>query len=154
MSNSIVDLFKVFLSSLSVFAITYLKRYAVECIHAFELLKKKVIWAPIMVSLNWFLPFEYFMCDASNFAIGVILRQRKNNKLHVIYYSSRTLTKTKMNYVTSKKELLAVVFTFDKFYSYLISLKVIAYSIQINLLTNLLAKKYTKSWLLRWILLL
>ncbi|GKA33074.1 reverse transcriptase domain-containing protein [Tanacetum coccineum] len=38
-----------------------------ECIEAFEILKKKLIEAPILVSLDWDLPFE-IMCDASDFA--------------------------------------------------------------------------------------
>lgn len=60
------------------------------------------------------LAFE-LMCDTSDFAIGVVLGQRKNYKLHIIYYTGRTLTKTQMSYATTKKRLLAIVFAFDKF---------------------------------------
>ncbi|GJX25035.1 reverse transcriptase domain-containing protein [Tanacetum coccineum] len=38
-----------------------------ECQKAFELLKEKLICAPVIVSPNWNLPFE-LMCDASDFA--------------------------------------------------------------------------------------
>ena len=31
------------------------------------------------------------MCDVSDFAIGVVLGQRIDNRQYVIYYSSRTL---------------------------------------------------------------
>nr|GEZ27887.1 reverse transcriptase domain-containing protein [Tanacetum cinerariifolium] len=41
-----------------------------ECIEAFQSLKKKLIEAPILVALDWDLPFE-LMCDASDFAIGL-----------------------------------------------------------------------------------
>ena len=55
------------------------------------------------------------MCDASDFAIGTVLGQRMDNKQHVIYYSSRTLNYTQLNYTTTEKEFLAVVLTLEKF---------------------------------------
>ncbi|GJW25442.1 reverse transcriptase domain-containing protein [Tanacetum coccineum] len=39
-----------------------------ECIQAFEMLKKKLTEAPILIAPDWDLPFE-LMCDASDFAI-------------------------------------------------------------------------------------
>ena len=68
------------------------------------------------------------MCDASDFSLGVVLGQRKNKMLHVIQYASKTLTDAQLNYTTTKKELLAVVFAFDKFRSYLLGAKVIVYT--------------------------
>ncbi|GJX21955.1 reverse transcriptase domain-containing protein [Tanacetum coccineum] len=46
------------------------------CIDSFETLKKKLTEAPILVVQNWNLPVE-LMCDASDFAIGAVLGQRK-----------------------------------------------------------------------------
>ncbi|KAL6349881.1 hypothetical protein AAG906_001768 [Vitis piasezkii] len=46
--------------------------------------------APIVRAPNWQLPFEV-MCDASDFAIGVVLGQREDGKPYVIYYASKTL---------------------------------------------------------------
>ncbi|GJZ22486.1 reverse transcriptase domain-containing protein [Tanacetum coccineum] len=43
--------------------------FSKECIEAFQTLKKKLTEAPILVALNWDLPFE-LMCNASDFAIG------------------------------------------------------------------------------------
>ena len=60
------------------------------CINAFELLKKKLILASIVVAPNWNLPFE-LMCDASDFAIGAVLGQRKEKVFYAIYYASRML---------------------------------------------------------------
>nr|GEV02466.1 reverse transcriptase domain-containing protein [Tanacetum cinerariifolium] len=40
-----------------------------ECIEAFQTLKKKLTEAPILVALDWDLPFE-LICDASDFDIG------------------------------------------------------------------------------------
>ena len=72
---------------------------------SFDRLKKAFISALIVVSPDWNLPFE-LMCDASDHAIGAILGQRKENKLYVIYYASRTLNNTQLNYATTKKEML------------------------------------------------
>ncbi|GJR83677.1 reverse transcriptase domain-containing protein [Tanacetum coccineum] len=49
--------------------------FSKECIKAFETLKMKLTQAPILVSLDWDLPFE-IMCDASDFAVGVVLGQQ------------------------------------------------------------------------------
>ncbi|GJT19641.1 reverse transcriptase domain-containing protein [Tanacetum coccineum] len=43
-----------------------------KCQKAFESLKEKLTCAPVIVSLNWNLPFE-LMCDASDFAVGSVL---------------------------------------------------------------------------------
>jgi transketolase N-terminal domain/subunit len=61
-----------------------------ECMTAFNTLKKLLTSAPIMMAPNWSLPFE-LMCDASDFALGVVLGQRINKVPHAIYYTSRTL---------------------------------------------------------------
>ena len=88
--------------------------FSSDCLQAFNLLKEKLTSAPIICVPDWSLPFEV-MCDASDYAIGAILGQRKNKLLHVIYYASRTLTDAQLNYATTEKELLTVVFAFDKF---------------------------------------
>ncbi|GKA03156.1 reverse transcriptase domain-containing protein [Tanacetum coccineum] len=49
-----------------------------ECIKAFEILKKKLIEAPILVALDWDLPFK-IMCDAGDFVVGAVLGQRAEN---------------------------------------------------------------------------
>nr|GEV18637.1 DNA-directed DNA polymerase [Tanacetum cinerariifolium] len=50
--------------------------FSKDCIDAFETLKKKLTETPILVVLDWNLPFE-LMCDASDFEIGAVLGQRK-----------------------------------------------------------------------------
>ena len=108
--------------------------------------------APIMQPPDWSIPFE-LMCDASDFAIGAVLGQKKDKKPHVIYYASRTLNPAQVNYSTTEKELLAVIFALDKFRPYLIGSKVIVYTDHAAL-KYLLSKKDAKPRLLRWILLL
>ncbi|KAH9681669.1 hypothetical protein KPL71_027055 [Citrus sinensis] len=68
---------------------------------------------------NWDLPFE-IMCDASDYAVGAVLGQRLDRVPYVIYYASMTLNDAQLNYSTTEKEMLAVVFALDKFRSYLI----------------------------------
>ncbi|GJV61754.1 reverse transcriptase domain-containing protein [Tanacetum coccineum] len=95
-----------------------------ECIKAFNLLKKKLTEAPILVAPDWDLPFE-IMCDASDYAVGAVLGQ----------------------------QLLVVVYAFEKFRPYLVSSKTIVYT-NYSALKYLLAKQDAKPRLLRWIFLL
>ncbi|KAM1620715.1 hypothetical protein ACFXTN_017669 [Malus domestica] len=123
-----------------------------ECTASFNQLKELLTTAPIIVPPDWSLPFE-LMCDASDYALGAVLGQRKDKKPHVIYYASRTLNDAQLNYSTTEKELLAVVFALDKFRSYLIGTKVIVFTDHAAL-KYLLTKKEAKPRLIRWMLLL
>ena len=123
-----------------------------SCLEAYRILKEKLITAPIIVAPDWNIPFE-LMCDASDFAVGAVLGQRKNKKMHAIYYASKTLNDAQLNYTTTEKELLAVVFAFDKFRSYLIGTRVIVYTDH-SAIKYLISKKDAKPRLIRWILLL
>ncbi|XP_070679273.1 uncharacterized protein [Malus domestica] len=122
------------------------------CSTAFKQLKEALTSAPIITPPDWSLPFE-LMCDASDYAIGAVLGQRKNKQPHVIYYASRTLNDAQLNYSTTEKELLAVVFALDKFRSYLLGTKVIIFTDHAAL-KYLLTKKEAKPRLIRWMLLL
>ncbi|XP_071927592.1 uncharacterized protein [Coffea arabica] len=115
-------------------------------------LKKELVSAPIITLPGWSLPFK-LMCDASDFAVGAVLGQKHDKRLHIIYYASKMLNKTQINYATIEKELLAVIFALDKFRSYLVGSKVIIYTDHAAL-KYLLNKKDVKPRLIRWILLL
>ncbi|KAF8099575.1 hypothetical protein N665_0241s0008 [Sinapis alba] len=93
------------------------------------------------------------MTDASSYAVGAVLGQGKDKKLHVIYYKSMTLDEAHCRYATTEKELLAIVFAFEKFRSYLVGSKVVVHT-EHTTLRYLLTKKDEKPRLLRWILLL
>ena len=54
------------------------------------------------------------MWNASDTAIGSVLGQRKNKHFRPIYYASWTLSNTQQNYTATKKELLVVIFAFEK----------------------------------------
>ena len=93
------------------------------------------------------------MCDASDYAVGAVLGQRKENRAYAIYYASHTMDEAQLNYATTEKELLAVIFAIDKFRSYLTGSKVIVFTDHAAL-KYLFSKKDAKPRLIRWILLL
>ncbi|CAN6583732.1 unnamed protein product [Malus baccata var. baccata] len=123
-----------------------------ECVVAFNKLKELLSMALVIIPPDWSLPFE-LMCDASDYVVGAVLRQRVNKVPHVIYYASRTLNDAQLNYSTIENELLAVVFALEKFRSYLIGTKVIVFSDHAAL-KYLLVNKDAKPRLIRLILLL
>ncbi|KAK8652396.1 hypothetical protein V6N13_061414 [Hibiscus sabdariffa] len=117
------------------------------CTKAFEILKDKLVTAPIVEAPDWTLPFG-LMCDASDYAVGAVLGQRKGKVFHPIYYASKTLNGAQVNYTTTEKELLAVIFAFDKFRSYLLGAKVTVYTDH-SAIKYLLSKKDAKPRLIR-----
>jgi hypothetical protein len=84
-----------------------------ECLQSFHTLKKTLISAPVIQPPNWHLPFE-IMCDANDYAVGAVLSQSKDKKHYAISYTSKTLTGPQLNYATTEKELLAMVFAIRK----------------------------------------
>nr|GEU45762.1 reverse transcriptase domain-containing protein [Tanacetum cinerariifolium] len=101
--------------------------FSKECVDAFDTLKEKLTEAPILVVPDWNLPFE-LMCDASDFAIGAVLEQRKMKHFQPIHYASKTMTEAQIHYTTTEKEMLAVVYAFEKFRPYLVLSKSIVYT--------------------------
>nr|GFC79859.1 reverse transcriptase domain-containing protein [Tanacetum cinerariifolium] len=98
-----------------------------ECIQAFKTIKDKLTEAPILIAPNWDQPFE-LMCDASDFAVRAVLGQRIEKHFRPIHYASKTMNQAETNYTTTEKEMLAVVYAFEKFRSYLIMNKSIIYT--------------------------
>ncbi|GJU10197.1 reverse transcriptase domain-containing protein [Tanacetum coccineum] len=126
--------------------------FSQDCINAFETLKKKLTEAPILVVPDWNLPFE-LMCDASDYAIGAVLGQCKTKYFQPIHYASKTTTEAQIHYTTTEKEMLAVVYAFEKFRPYLVLSKSIVYTDH-SALKYLMNKQDAKPRLLRWVLLL
>nr|GEY75648.1 reverse transcriptase domain-containing protein [Tanacetum cinerariifolium] len=91
-----------------------------ECIQAFRTLKEKLAEASILIAPNWDQPFE-LMYDASDYAIGAVIGQRVEKHFWPIHYASKTMTQAETNYTTTKKEMLAVVYAFEKFRSKLLT---------------------------------
>nr|GEX14899.1 reverse transcriptase domain-containing protein [Tanacetum cinerariifolium] len=126
--------------------------FSKECVEAFQTLKRKLIEAPILITPDWDMPFE-LMCDASDFAIGAVLEQCQDKHFRPTYYASKTMTEAESNYTTTEKEMLAVVYAFGKFQSYLIMNKSIVYT-DYSTLKYLFTQKDSKERLLYWVLLL
>ncbi|XP_073137056.1 uncharacterized protein [Henckelia pumila] len=122
------------------------------CKTSFDKLKDSLTSAPIIQPPDWSKPFE-IMCDASDYAVGAVLGQKVGKASHVIYYASRILNDVQRNYSTTEKELLAVVFSSEKFCSYLLGAKVVVHSDHAPL-RFLMAEKEEKPRLIIWILLL
>nr|GEY17675.1 DNA-directed DNA polymerase [Tanacetum cinerariifolium] len=84
---------------------------------------------------------------------GVVLEKRQENHFRPIHYASKTMTEAELNYTTTEKEMLAVVYAFEKFLSYLIMKKIIVYTDH-STLKYLFAKNDSKARLLCWVFLL
>nr|GFC70841.1 DNA-directed DNA polymerase [Tanacetum cinerariifolium] len=84
------------------------------------------------------------MCDASDYAIGAVLGQRIEKHFRPIHYASKTMNQAEANYTTTGKEMLAVVYAFKNFRSYLIINKSIVYTDH-SALKYLFAKKDEKA---------
>ncbi|GJY50472.1 reverse transcriptase domain-containing protein [Tanacetum coccineum] len=123
-----------------------------ECIKSFDILRNKLTTAPIIIALNWNLDFK-LMCDARDYAVRVVLGQRVDKKFRPIYYDSKTMNDAQEHYTTTEKELLAVVYAFDKFRSYLIMSKTVVY-IDHSTIKYIFSKQDVKPRLIRWVLLL
>ncbi|GJX24465.1 reverse transcriptase domain-containing protein, partial [Tanacetum coccineum] len=105
--------------------------FSEECTRALDTLKRELTQAPIMIKPDWSLPFE-IMYDASDYAVGAILGQIIDNHFKPIHYASKTINKAQENYTTIEKEILAVMFAFDKFRQYLVLSKTIEFDIEIR----------------------
>nr|GEX95379.1 hypothetical protein [Tanacetum cinerariifolium] len=101
--------------------------FSKDYIDDFETLKRKLTEASILVVIDWNLPFE-LMCDASDFAIGAILGQRKTKHFQPIHYASMTMTEAQIYYTMTEKEMIAIVYAFEKFRPYLVLSKSIVYT--------------------------
>ena len=123
-----------------------------SCRVAFEEIKSKLVQAPVMAAPDWDQGFE-IMCDASDFAMGAALGQRKEKILRIIYYASRTFNEAQENYSTTEKEMLAIVFACEKFRQYILRSHVVVHTDHAAI-KYLMSKKEAKPRLIRWVLLL
>ncbi|XP_050888339.1 uncharacterized protein LOC127093454 [Lathyrus oleraceus] len=104
---TIKDFNKIVLSLLNLLKNDVTFNFNDNCKKAFDFLKKALTSAPIIQPPDWTLHFK-IMCDASNYAVGVVLAQRVVKAADVIYYASRNLDSAQSNYTTTEKELLAI----------------------------------------------
>jgi len=105
-----------------------------------------------MVNPDWNLSFD-LMCDASDYRVGPVLGQRSDKKFQPIYYARKTWNPSEESYTTTEKEMLAVVFSFDNFRSYLVLLKTMVCT-DYTALKYLFNKPDATPRILKWVLLL
>ena len=117
-----------------------------NCSKAFKVIKEKLVSAPIMIVPDWIESFE-IMCAACDYAVRVVLGQRREKIFRAISYSSQTLNDALLNYTTTEKEMLVVVFACNKFRFYIIGSKVTVY-IDHTAIHYLFAKKDAKPQLI------
>lgn len=102
-----------------------------HCQQSFDLLKQKLLEAPILAFADFKLPFRLYT-DASNVGLGAVLSQVQDVKERVIAYASRSLSPTERNdsnYSSFKLELLALKWAVtDKFKDYLWGSQVTVYT--------------------------
>jgi len=121
-----------------------------ECLETFQTLKDTLVSASIMIAPDGSKEFE-LMRDTSDYAMGEILGQRRDKIFHAIYYASKVLNDPQLNYASTEKEMLAIVYALEKFQSYLVGSKVVIF-IDHATIKYLLTKANSKPRLLRWVL--
>ncbi|GJU76133.1 reverse transcriptase domain-containing protein [Tanacetum coccineum] len=103
---------------------------------------------------DWYLALRTHVDASDLLQWWAVLGQQMNKAfLTNSLMPARQLTKSQAHYTTTEKELLAVVYAFEKFRSYLVLSKSIVYTDH-SAIKYLFAKKDAKARLIRWILLL
>jgi hypothetical protein len=91
-----------------------------ECQQIFDTMKQKMVTAPILVFPDWSKEFHVHV-DASSIALGVVLAQLGAGDIdHLLAFASRKLSTTEINYTTTEREGLAMVYALYKFCHYLL----------------------------------
>eukprot|EP00253_Pinus_taeda_P002632 PITA_02632 len=122
-----------------------------DCQFAFETLKTRIFEAPILRGPNWKLPF-HISVDASDTSLGAVLGQ-KDLFPYAIYYTSKNLTPTELNYTVTEKEFLVVVHAINKFRHYITGYKNFVHTDH-STIRYLMKKPVTNGRVTRWLLLL
>jgi len=107
---------------------------------------------PILRGPNWALPFHSHV-DASHKAIGEALGQVEEKFPYAIYFISKNLSKVELNYIVTKKELLAVVHSLNKFRHYIIGYQIFVHTNHATI-KYLMNKPNVNARIIRWLLLL
>jgi hypothetical protein len=71
-----------------------------ECQVSFEILKQKLSSTPVLREPNWSIPF-HICTDASDTSLGSVLGQRENQMPYSIYFVSKNISPTQVNYTVT-----------------------------------------------------
>lgn len=122
-----------------------------SCQASFEILKSKLMTAPILSQFNEDLDVILY-CDASLLGIGCVLAQRQNNEEKTIAYASRALTPTEYKWSIAERECLAVMFGLQRFHEYCYGRKITVVTDQHSLCSLLRTKNSKNLRIARWAL--
>ena len=123
-----------------------------SCQNAFEILKSKLLVAPILRGPDWSLPF-HISTDASDTAIRGVLGQKEGQAPYAIYFISKNLTTAELNYTVTEKEFLAVVYSINKFHHYITGCKFFVHTDN-SAIIFLMNKPITNGRVAQWLLFL
>eukprot|EP00253_Pinus_taeda_P006338 PITA_06338 len=123
-----------------------------DCQKAFYELKHQLSTTPILRGPDWALPF-HISYDASDTTIGVVLGQEENNLPYAIYFISKNMTPTELNYTVTKKELLVVIYAINKFGHYITGYTTFVHTDH-STIKYLMNKSIANAGVTRWLLLL
>jgi hypothetical protein len=91
-----------------------------ECQQSFDMLKQKMVTVPILVFPDWSKEFHVHV-DESSIALGAVLAQTGEGEIdHPLYFASKNLSTIEINYITTKREGLAMVYALKKLHHYLL----------------------------------
>jgi hypothetical protein len=130
--HGLVSFYRKFISNFSGISVammdTVKKRHTsfhwtAEAEKSFNLLKRKITEKPVLV-LPYFQKTFQVKCDASGYAIGVVLIQED---MPVAYFSEK-LDEAKLKYSTYDKEFYAIIQALKKWRHYLIPKEFVLYS--------------------------
>eukprot|EP00253_Pinus_taeda_P028586 PITA_28586 len=127
-------------------------KWSDDCETAFNKLKHQLSTAPILRGPDWALPF-HISSDASDTAIGAVLGQEESNLPYAIYFISKNMTPTELNYIVTEKEFLAVIYAINKFRHYITGYTTFVH-IDHSAIKYLMNKSITNARVTRWLLLL
>ena len=118
---------------------------------AFEHLKKLCISNPILAYPDYKLPFVLHT-DSSSEGLGAVLYQKQNDKLRVIAYASRSVSKAESHYPAHKLEFLALKWAVcEKFHEYLYGSNLFEIYTDNNPLTYVLSSAKLDACGQRWV---
>jgi hypothetical protein len=123
-----------------------------QCQISFEILKEKLSTAPVLWGPDWSLPF-HICIDASDITLGAILGRKEDQLSYAIYYSSKNLSPSELNYTITEKEFLVVVHAINKFRHYITSYENFIHTNHSSI-KFLMNKPITNGRITRWLLLL
>jgi hypothetical protein len=111
-----------------------------------------MVTAPILVFPDWSKEFHVHI-DVSSIALGVVLAQPGEGDIdHMLDFSKRKLSTVEINYTTTEREGLAMVYALQKFCHYLLGGQFKMFTDH-SVLKYLVNKPVLGRWICRWILL-